>query len=170
MSDGEIEVEATFSVKKTMGKPAACATLKKYKYAPFGSEGDCGVGRNYAKRSALIGALKEGTLVIEVQMKQTETTTQSVPFVPENPLCKNILNKFMDEESADVIFEVGSEQARDNARGKRLKMTSMTFYAHRLILQECTSALGELCKPKEDSTPIPITDVKSSSVTLPPYA
>ena len=83
----------------------------------------------------------------------------SSPFVPENPLCKTILNKFMDEDSADVVFEVGGEKST-GARKKRAKTSSAMFHAHRFILQECTSALGELCKSGGDSAMIPITDVK----------
>jgi hypothetical protein len=94
-------------------------------------------------------------------MRQTEPkNSPPKPFVPENPLCKTILNKFMNEESSDVIFEVdGGEQASNDARDKRAK-TSTTFYSHRFILQECSSALGELCKSVGDSATIPITDVK----------
>merc|ERR1712029_319301 len=78
-------------------------------------------------------------------------------FVAENPLQKNILNKFMDEKSADMIFEVTYESAA--ASPKRTKACKK-FYAHRFILQECHSALGELCKSGGCSGPIPISDVK----------
>jgi hypothetical protein len=73
------------------------------------------------------------------------------PFIPENPLCENILKLFMDEESSDVAFDVGTEQA---------ETSTATFFVHRLILQESSFTLGELCKSREGPTSIPITDVK----------
>jgi hypothetical protein len=48
-----------------------------------------------------------GALVIEVHMKQTEEILP--PFTPENPLMKMIQDKFLDEESSDVLFEVVGE-------------------------------------------------------------
>ena len=165
-SGESIEVKATLVVKGSVSKPAAYAELGKYNYQSPTSRTsllnllNAWGAPNFAQRPRLIGALNEGELVVEVQMMKTETSNPpSQPFVPENPLCKNILNKFMDEESSDVVFEVGGEQARGDARGKRLR-TSTTFYAHRFILQECTSALGELCKSVGDSATITITDVK----------
>jgi hypothetical protein len=47
-----------------------------------------------------------GALVIEVHMKQTEEILP--PFTPENPLMKMIQDKFLDEESSDILFEVGA--------------------------------------------------------------
>ena len=161
-SDHEsIEVKSSFIVRQSDSKPAAYADLKKFNYQSPASNLNAWGAPNFALRSTMIGALQGGSLVIEVQMRQTGLPTESPlqPFVPENPLCKTILNKFMNEESSDVIFEVGGEQASNDARDKRAK-TSTTFYAHRFILQECTSALGELCKSVGDSTSIPITDVK----------
>jgi hypothetical protein len=47
-----------------------------------------------------------GALVIEVHMKKTE---EIIPqFTPENPLMKMIQDKFLDEESSDILFEVGA--------------------------------------------------------------
>ena len=47
-----------------------------------------------------------GALVIEVHMKKTEEIIP--PFTPENPLMKMIQDKFLDEESSDILFEVGA--------------------------------------------------------------
>jgi hypothetical protein len=82
------------------------------------------------------------------------------PFIPKNPLCKNILKKFMNEESADVIFEVGGSQEGGNSR-KRTKTAPTKFHAHRLLLQDSAPMLAELCKSNGgESSTIPITDVK----------
>jgi len=103
-------------------------------------------------------SLVEGSLVIEVRMKSTD---KSIPqFIPTNPLRKNVLELFMDEESADAVFEVGGEQ---QTKGKRKKTTPATkLYAHRLILKNNASALYEMCKSdgEEGITTVSITDVK----------
>jgi len=51
-----------------------------------------------SKRSRIIHRLVDGILIIEVKMKLIEATdtsqcTPASPFVPENLLCKNILEK-----------------------------------------------------------------------------
>ena len=55
--------------------------------------------------------LVEGALVIEVHMKLIDPPTAFPPFVPENSSCKIIQGLFMDEESADIVFEVGGRTA-----------------------------------------------------------
>ena len=128
-------------------------------FAPIGII-DCWGPPNFAKRSEIIGALKDGTLVIEVRMRNIGETT-SAPFIPENPFAKAVLNNmFNDEDSADVVFEVGNEKV-DTTEPKRAKTTT-AFHAHRNILQKCCSStvLGELCKADgEGVTAISITDV-----------
>ena len=115
---------------------------------------------DFAKRRTLLGALVDGTLIIEVRMKLVDAPDSASPmaFIPDNPLSKNILNKFMDEESADVMFEVGSKSEEEGNTGKRVK-TSTTFYAHRLILQDGATMLDEMCKSDGKSNAISITDV-----------
>ena len=72
--------------------------------------------------------------------------TSVIPFIPENPINKNILKKFMDEESADVVFEVGGGNQHGGNTRKKAKITPTKFYAHRLILQDGAPMLAELCK------------------------
>ncbi|KAL7524889.1 hypothetical protein ACHAXR_000758, partial [Thalassiosira sp. AJA248-18] len=126
---------------------------------------DCdGAGApNFAERSIIIDdALIEGTLVIEVRMKLVESSGGPVPqFIPENPLCKNVLKKFMDGEFADVLFEVGSESEKGGRAGrKRAKTSPIFFHAHNFILQDSSSTLADLCKSTKKLSPIQITDVK----------
>jgi len=117
---------------------------------------------NYVPRSTIMSDdLVEGSLVIEVRMKLIEPAQKSsLPFVPENPLSKNILKKFMDDTTADVIFEVSCE-SNNGARDyhKRAKLSPVKFYAHRLVLIDSANTLAELCKGG-DMTPVSITDVK----------
>ena len=91
----------------------------------------------------------------------------SLLFIPENPLRKNVLNKFMDESSADVVFEVHCEQKRaeteaETDSNKRAKLSPETFYAHRLVLLDSSSTLAELCKSGGDNNmkPLQINHVK----------
>ena len=117
---------------------------------------------NICERSTIIDTLVDGTLIIEVRMRQTiGSTDMCSPFTPDNPFVKTIFGMFNDEESADVIFEVENEKV-ETAEHKRAKTTT-AFHAHRNILQKsCYSTLlGELCKSggEESVGTVSITDV-----------
>ena len=78
--------------------------MDEVNFAPLGdSDGKDNWGtREFAKRSTLVKALDNATLTIEVRMRkydETNTWNWITPYVPKNQLCKNILKKFMDEES-----------------------------------------------------------------------
>ena len=155
-SDGEVEVYSSLAANIYFHRD-----MGKYKFPPRGSADDSW-GETDFNRSSIIDTLRDGALVVEVRMRQVEpsTTSPSEPFIPENPLCKIMLSKFMDEESADVVFEVGDEAVTSHGTRKRAKTTT-TFHAHRFILQECAPQLVP-CGTKEgdEVTTIPITDVK----------
>lgn len=157
-SPGSIDLEYGFSVKNSDGKQMAHWEDEDY----FEGKSDYFGNSDFAKHSKMLYALVEGTLIIEVSMKLIEATDTPVPpFIPENPLCKNILKKFMHEKSADVFFEVGTELERGRGARKKAKTTPTTlFYAHHLILQDCAPDLADLCRSGEKSFPIPITDIK----------
>ena len=134
----------------------------------FGGVGDDGV-LNYwgqstcdlCKRSALLDALIEGTLIIDVRMKLVESSKYSSQFIPDNPINNIILNQFNEEESADVVFEVGSGSKQGKGTRKKSK-TSTRFYAHRFVLLGA-STLAEMCKQSgggDATTSVAITDVK----------
>jgi hypothetical protein len=131
-------------------------------FDPLGGEGGSSWGyQNYALRSKIMDSLVDGALVIEVRMKLVDSTPKFPPFIPENPsACKIIQGMFMDEESADVVFEVGGQEVKSNARKKAKKTSSVTFPAHRLIIGKCSSTLADLCGPAGDkTTSIQIPDV-----------
>ncbi|KAL7543893.1 hypothetical protein ACHAXR_013386 [Thalassiosira sp. AJA248-18] len=116
---------------------------------------------DFARRSKILDALEDGTLITVVRMRQIEAKDTPVPpFIPANPLCKNILKWYGDEKSADIVFEVGSECEGGRGARKRVKTAPTIFYAHRLILRYCAPTLGELCKSANKMSPIRITDVK----------
>jgi len=107
--------------------------------------GSLGVS-NFAKRSTLIRALDEGALVIEVLMKKHEPIVPPMPFTPENPFCKIMLKKCMDDTCSDAVFEVGDER--------------VVIHAHRFILKDGAPTLFDLCASDSDSAAIPIMDVQ----------
>ncbi|KAL7534554.1 hypothetical protein ACHAXR_005944, partial [Thalassiosira sp. AJA248-18] len=145
MSKESIEVEWCFTVKNPDGRDvAACdGAIRKSLFAPYSSGGSIWGLPNFAKRSDILSALVAGALVVEVRMMRTGSP---VPFIPENPCGKMILKMFMDEESANIVFEVedGDEQAH------------VQFHAHRVILKQCAPMLAELCG--SGGAPVSITD------------
>ena len=104
---------------------------------------------------------EDGILVIEVRMKSISIDKSITRFIPTNPINKNVLELFLDEETADVVFdfEVGGEQTEKGA--DRAVITIAEFHAHRPILQKCAPTLYEMCGKSEGGiTTVSITDVK----------
>ena len=96
-------------------------------------------------------------------MKLVDPTKPTPPFIPKNPsACEAIQEMFMDEESADVLIEVGEgggQKVRRNAN-KNAKTNTVAFHAHRVILRKCSTILADLCESAGDQTaPIQISDV-----------
>ena len=163
MSNKSIKIQYGFIVRDTAGKEVVY-------YAPgtdeFGAERDLGNSwytSNFSRRSTLLDAIIEGSLIIEIRMKLVEASKLPKQFIPTNPLNKKILNKFNDEESADVIFEVGSGSKEGGNTCKKAKISTATFYAHRFIVQDISTTLAEMCKPSgggDATIYVTITDVK----------
>ncbi|KAL7526511.1 hypothetical protein ACHAXR_001524, partial [Thalassiosira sp. AJA248-18] len=158
ISEASIKVELGFAVKKLNGSEVTKCN-RTTSTEPFPPESTRRIP-NFAKRSVIMSSLVAGILVIEVRMRRTDSTPPAtVPFIAGNPLCDMILKMFMDEESADIVFEVidGNEQVR-NTR-KRTSTSIVKFHAHRLILKQCAPMLAELlCGSEVTSASIP--DVK----------
>jgi len=155
-SDSPISIYCGFSVRNARGKEVE---FFEPDIEDFGDEDLDSFGySNFAERSALMGSLINGTLVIEVRMRLDQsdisTTTQ---YVPTNPITKNILKLFNDEETADVVFEVGLQQAGI----KRAKTLRVKFHAHRLVLKNNCSVLYDMCGVSDGGgiTTVSITDV-----------
>ena len=120
---------------------------------------------NFAKRSDILNSLVDGALVIEVHLKLVDPTPKLPPFIPENPSCKIIQGIFLDEESSDIVFEVGGQQIKNNTKKKAKKTLSVTFTAHRLILGKCGSTLADLCRPEGRRTQHKTTLIKILDVS-----
>ena len=158
-SNRSIKIEYGYGVMD-----ANCREVVHYKLQTFefGAPGSGHSGRcttNFAPRSIVMNALVNGSLIIEFRMKPTSTDKSIPQFIPTNPINKNVLKLFMNEESADVVFEVGGEQATNTTTRKKSK-TITNFHAHRIILQNCAPTLYEMCRVSgEGGITISITDV-----------
>ena len=105
-------------------------------------------------------SLVDGALVIKVHIELIGPP-ETPPFVPLNPSCKIIQGLFMDEEDADVVFEVGGQLFNNDAT-KKSKTLVTRFPAHGFILRKSSSTtLAVLCRSAGDKTtsPIQISDV-----------
>ena len=78
---------------------------------------------------------------------------------------KNML-EFMDQETADVVFEVGDQQVGEqqletSADLERTEGCITSFHAHRPILQKCAPTLWDVwSRDRGEITAVSITDVK----------
>eukprot|EP00984_Skeletonema_dohrnii_P021478 scaffold10746_cov76-Skeletonema_dohrnii-CCMP3373.AAC.2 len=119
---------------------------------------------NFAKRSDILDPSKNllddnGTLAFIVSIKEEEEETEAMAtaFVPNNPFINMIQEKFLDEETADVCFEVSSSEIEED-RSKRSR-SSTSFYAHSQILNICAPMLASLFESNEDRP------VRAASIT-----
>lgn len=99
--------------------------------------------------------LSDGTLVVRIYMKKKGPKNVVIPaFIPTNPFHKVMVDYFMDEKHADVLFEIGKYSSEgDECQSER-------FYAHLFILRACAPTLAEMCEGKGDLISVTIPDVK----------
>ena len=98
-----------------------------------------------------------GTLAIVVSIKKDNTS----PFVPNNPMSGLITSMFLDEETADVCFEVSTAYVHDGDDVDEVEPSPVTFHAHRLILKTCAPMLASLFgSDDEEIVKVSINDVK----------
>jgi hypothetical protein len=167
MSNKAIEIDFGFIVNDGNGRQVAYERspgLRNFAPVDTVSPGDATNGwgfKNFATRLSLLSSLVNGALIIDIRMKLA-TPTKSVPppFIPENPVAKMIQGLFMEDESADTVFEVGGEEQPKNNAMKVAKTAPVAFPAHRLIVAKLSSVFAELCESNgDDTTPIQITGV-----------
>jgi hypothetical protein len=159
MSNKAIDAYFGFSVND---EKAYVRSATPYNFAPVGGAGNYWGFADFASRTTLLSSLVNGTLVIiEVRMRLAKPT-KSVPppFIPENPLTNMIQGLFLDEKYSDIVFEVAEGKGKNSAT-KVSKTTPLLFPAHRVIIENCSSILAELCESHDDNTrQIQINDVK----------
>ena len=102
---------------------------------------------------------EEGTLAIIVSIKRDAAS----PFVPSNPMSgmitKMVTRMFLDEETADVCFEVSDVDS--NSDDTDAAPSPVTFHAHSFVLKACAPMLASLFDSNEDEiATVSITDVK----------
>lgn len=123
MSEEIIEVEYGFNLKTSADGYMSNCVGKIYK-EQFPENHTIAGDPNFAKRTDILSELVAGALIIELRMRRTDLSppTTPVPFIPENPFCNRVLEMFMDDECADVVFDIEDEQ-----------QTHIKFHAHRVI-------------------------------------
>ena len=114
---------------------------------------------DFYRRSAILNQLKNiiddnGTLAVVVSIKKDD----AAPFVPSNPMSSMITSVFLDEETADVCFEVSTADVDD---GDDAAPSRVSFHAHSFVLKTCAPMLASLFgSDDEEIATASITDVK----------
>ena len=95
-------------------------------------------------------------------MRRSQPRHLENAYIPSTPFIKNMLQLFMEEESADVVFRVWGKQGVATNPNKVAKIAPTNFYAHRLILQKSASSMAEICGEEggESMTVVPNGDIK----------
>eukprot|EP00984_Skeletonema_dohrnii_P025218 scaffold14331_cov83-Skeletonema_dohrnii-CCMP3373.AAC.7 len=110
----------------------------------FVSDGGSGWGwDNFCYRSYILNQSNNilddnGTFAVIASIKRDS----AAPFVPSNPMSRMITGMFLDEETADICFEVSTEVDSDD--GDEVAPLPVTFHAHSQILQGCAPILASL--------------------------
>ena len=145
-SEGTITIRYNIKIIDKFGKTKADEKTTETKQV-FNGGASWGT-HNFISRSVILDKSQnildsKGTLTVIVSMEEEPTTV----FVPKNPLVKMVKDKFNDQNTADVCFEVGSA---DKKKGKKKKSkTSVSFFAHRLILEMCAPMLATICESND---------------------
>jgi len=164
-SNSNIKIQYGYSVRNADGEEVASSKSKTKEFGAYDSEdGDAYKNAwctsNFAQRSTIMNVLVDSSLFIEVRMKCMSTDKSITQFIPTNPINKNVLQKFMDEETANVVFEVDNRSCQNDEHTNKKSKSTTTYYAHRFILQDISTMLAELCKSDESGiTTVSITDV-----------
>lgn len=100
---------------------------------------------NFVTRSAITqsNVLEYGTLTVELRFKLDTGGDHCHQFIPKNRFVQNMKQIFLDQDSADISFEVGDQ----------------IFFAHKLVLRTCAkrSILASLCDDCDESSSVPIS-------------
>ena len=151
MSNKDIEIDFGFSFINGSGNQVLCTQLgTPNHFAPVDDTEPSSFGySNYAKHSTLMSSLVDGALVIKVNMK----VALSPPIICENPsACKVIQGLFLSNKSADIAFKVRVEEQPKDDTMKVAKTAQFTlpFPAHRLIVENCSTILADMCESNDD--------------------
>ena len=95
-----LNIQYGYSVRDANGKEVAQHQSETNEFSTLISYSSW-ITSSFARRSTIMDALVKGSLVIEVRMKPTSNLS-TYQLVPTNPINKNVLKKFMHEETADT--------------------------------------------------------------------
>mmetsp|Transcript_10007 Transcript_10007/g.18315 ORF Transcript_10007/g.18315 Transcript_10007/m.18315 type:complete len:414 (-) Transcript_10007:164-1405(-) len=170
-SGNEISAQFAFLIKNTRGKIVFEETTSPdYETFPNGEVRGWG---DFVEYEELLDpskkVLNNGTLTVEVRIKPHDKYC-CANFIPKNEFAQNMMQSFMDETTADVIFEVKHDNDEADAQGdydpSSPTAKNVLFYAHKIVLQFCAkgSSLASLCEGQDTSssttTPVvPISDI-----------
>ena len=161
----DIEIEYGYSLKDAAGREVGKRSPKTTTFPARRAEtiiiGQ--TSKNFAERSRIMDILVGGALIIDVRMRLSGVaTTETLPFIPQNPAYKLLLSMFNDEETADTLFEVTDQPVSHDEDIHKRSKTTTTFHAHRAVVRKSSATLGELCCGSgEDSvTTVKINDIR----------
>mmetsp|Transcript_19030 Transcript_19030/g.41220 ORF Transcript_19030/g.41220 Transcript_19030/m.41220 type:complete len:412 (-) Transcript_19030:4026-5261(-) len=153
-SGTEISAKYFFIIRDVSGKVIKENHFSQRMFAAKGEDVWWGTS-NFVERAQIIDAsnkiLSHGTLTVEVRIKPDDDHC-CMNFIPKNAFAQKMLQSFMDETTADVLFEV---------KGHDGSSPSITFHAHKIVLQFCAkgSFLASLCENCDKSTPVQIPNI-----------
>jgi hypothetical protein len=148
-SETDISVIFYLSVKDKINETSIGSSNECMTHKFCQADKTCG-HEKFATRFAITQSniLDHGTLTVELRFKLDNTGDGDhyQQFIPKNRFVQNMKQLFLDQDSADISFEVGDQ----------------IFFAHKLVLQTCAkrSILASLCDDDDDcndSSPIPIS-------------
>ncbi len=84
-----------------------------------------------------------------VVVSSTSVEKKLSPFVPSNPMSGIITGMFLEEDTADVRFEVSSSSGDEASSA-----SAVTFHAHFLILKKCAPMLASLFDSGKKIAPV----------------
>ncbi|KAL7455428.1 hypothetical protein ACHAWC_006978 [Mediolabrus comicus] len=119
--------------------------IKRAKRFSNSFEGNGHGWKNFMERSIILDESSntldsDGTLAVAVSIKDKPTTV----FVPKNPLNKLIQGMFLNEDTADICFEVSSAEKTFIFGTTKKAKPSDLFHAHSQILKNCAPMLADL--------------------------
>jgi len=142
--EGEVDVISVAAIRRSSSK---IRTHVEYKLAnkrevKFGWDAIC--GHSIPRCTGLVN-LVQGALVVEVRMWPEINPSY---FIPDNPsACKTVQALFTDEESADVVFEVGMDPTKNEPTSQsEINTSCIKFSAHYNILKVAAPQLADFVK------------------------
>ena len=143
-SDSDISVTFSASVKDRKTGGIVMKRLTTHKFEGRKTWGWADFALRTAVAAPQSNALSLGSLTVEVRVKP-DKGDHCQNFIPKNRFVQNMQKLFLDEDTADMSFQVRTQ----------------VFYAHKLVLRVCVneSILATLCEDCDESSPAPISDV-----------